>query len=436
MIDVEIRNSLIDFAVELMDTRTPDGSWHDARPTLQSIVVTCQATTWLAGVEGDLAEETVDDACRWLCKAETVALDYAYWRLIPLIYAGADAGAIAAARDHVRKAAEERVIHHRNSPLNGFYIDALNRLGVTDETYDRIVSEWSHDLDQPVVEWAPPRIGHVLGCIAANPAPFDAGYSARLVAQLRAVGTYDGAVRYWGSLVETAYVVKDLAACANQFDGRLQAECLDMAKEGARHLCTAWTRDELASPPIAGGDFDDTLYNHVVVARALSAVCDVVHPGWQSRAWANEFAGYRRSLGAISPSVEGDVAAGPFLALFDRRWRSALAVSTALAGVAAILSVFLVLDLDKELTWTIAVCLAALASVGAARALLGPERYAKPLKWGAAAIAFAASVAGLAGLLFDEDPKRPPASDTVTEPTAPRDTSAVDAGRHRSTKRP
>ncbi len=304
-----LEDELLRFARALVRQQRKSGSWADDRPSLPSIVVTCQGTQLLTSLSCSHFGGSIARALDWLSQATTVAHEYSYWRALPLIQGEADESTIGAALAHLEEKVTFGLLHHENSPLKPFLLECAVSAGARSAVVDKVVAELAESLASIPPDWPAERVSYrLLAVLLADPVR-GAAVAKAAIEHIAARMTGSGAGVHWSSLVATAYICLNLLAASSLItESGLQGRVRDLADRAGEYLASRWESRDFRSEPLAGGDFNETTpsYAQVVVARALVRWQGMRRPHWYhdvwSRAWSLEYR-RRRDLMWVSSGL-------------------------------------------------------------------------------------------------------------------------------------
>ncbi len=271
MVPKEILKKLYNYANTLINQQKSNGAWYQKKPSLQSVVLTCQISLLLVLFFGKKIKKSLEKASSWLTSTKVVTNEYSYWRALPLIEIGCNDTEIEDALNHVKQKIVSGVLHHENSPIKEFYCSCVYKANKSCKVANNITRELKdivHNND--IIRKLPSnKISHILSYLYATGNIEEKEVSMLLDIIISKSEISDG-MRKWTSLVSTSYVVLNLIeilkVCQCQ---KLQNKINKLVEEAGRYLIKRWADDNFKSPPTAGGDFDDTDFSKIVSARAL-----------------------------------------------------------------------------------------------------------------------------------------------------------------------
>lgn len=294
LIPTKIKHELIDFIFLLTKQQTRSGAWIENNPSLQSVILTCQSTLLLCKFRGSIVEKSLNKSVSWLTRADIATYEYSYWRLLPILRAKINGQLASDIKEQVRKKIEVGLLHHENSPLKGYYIECCIQLNEIDSTVREILNEWFDQVSNNSQEMPPERITYIL----ANYPLIKSAPNRKKVLELAPAllevistkGTYRNNTRFWSNLVSTAYITLNLVQIYKLVtDNKAKKIAHDLMQESTLFLTRMWELKNFESDPLAGGDFQQTDYAKIIVARALVEVADWEDSGWREEAWVNNY---------------------------------------------------------------------------------------------------------------------------------------------------
>ncbi len=279
----KIRREICAFVSELIAAQNSEGAWGDKSPELETSVVTCQATQFVSSFRGKVVTTALERAIEWLTRPAVASSEYTYWRYVPLYEAKASKDDLEQAINHLRDTVALGIKHHANSPLQEYYVVCRIKHGGLDSLATQIVGDSLKELNSAPSDWSPEKLAFKLAIVVLSGTNPSGQLVEATIDRLIVASTCKGGIRYWHSLVATAYIEMNLLQLCRQFGiaSPLGEKIWQIAEQTARYLVKQWDKGEFASEPLAGGVFDKTPYSKIVVARALVEVLDFQEPRWR-----------------------------------------------------------------------------------------------------------------------------------------------------------
>lgn len=279
------------------------GSWEDSNPSLNSIVITTQATLLLSEFKCTFFDKSTEKACLWLSKPDVASSQYSYWRLLPLICCHYDNDSLEKAWSHVKQNVVENVLHHPNSPLKTYLVHCGVLLKKKDDpVFDeqlKSIKESLHNLNE---DFLPEVVSYRLAVYTSFDLEGSLAILDNAIGHIKKKGYILDDRIHWASLVTTSYIAlnlietRDLLFCN-------QCQALDsLIEKSINYIFSEYTAGHLDSPLLAGGEkeINGKYYVSIVCCRALSAYLNMIDVGWQQRYWATS---YRRLLKSITIAI-------------------------------------------------------------------------------------------------------------------------------------
>lgn len=200
-----------------------------------------------------------------------------------LFNAGTSRTALKDALDHIREKIEVGVNHHPRSPIKEYYVTCCLKFGELDNLAKRLAADFTTHLHSPPKEWNSAKFCHAFTVVVLSETEKDEAVALKCLEHLQAQSKRSDGQRQWETLVETGYIVMNLIELI-RFWGRntnMSRKAVALATEGGKYLAKMWDQNNFESPPLAGGHFEPTPYNQIVVARALVELLDFYDPRWR-----------------------------------------------------------------------------------------------------------------------------------------------------------
>jgi len=282
LVPEKTRRELCAFA-ELLAGQNPEGMWYKEKSELIAAVVTCQATHFLSSFHGKSITASLTRAVNWLASPAVSTSEYTYWRYIPILEAGAPPADLEASMNHLKEKIDAKIKHHEDTPLYEYYVLCRLRHGGLDPNAKQIVDDCVKELTALPNDWKPEKLCFKLTVAVLSGVDIADNIVQTAIDRLTALSTFKSDRRQWHSLVATAYILINLLQIQRHF-GKTSIVGNKLEKilnETTRFLVQRWDCKDFYSEPLAGGDFGDTHYNKIIVARALVEALDSQEPRWR-----------------------------------------------------------------------------------------------------------------------------------------------------------